>query len=49
MLVIGVPKSEQVSWVLLPTGIVGRIRKFGVVFTGYVNKITKTDHIGTQI
>jgi len=49
MLVIGTPKSERVSCVLLTTRIVGRIRKFGVVFTGYTNKITETDHITTQI
>ena len=42
VLVIGAPKSERVSCVLVHTRIVGRIRYFGVVFTGYANKITES-------
>ena len=49
VLVIGAPKSERVSCVLVHTRIVGQIRRFGVVFTDYANKITEPDHISSQI
>ena len=42
VLVIGAPKSERVSCVLVHTMIVGQIRCFGDVFTGYTNKIMES-------
>ena len=47
--VIGAPKSERVSCVLVDTRIVGQIRCFGVVFTGYAKDITESDHISSPI
>ena len=42
VLVIGTPKSERVSCALVHTMIVGQIRCFGDVFTGYTNKIMES-------